>query len=256
MVANSQKKQIERRTLELLRSLLPSFPKGEIISGEEPDFTIFLDSGKKLGIELTELHRQSLPGQPAPQSQEALKHRAVMRAQEIYDSTGGPFLHVSVHFEYIEISKSDIASLAQIISDVVGTIIPPIGETRIAEPGYGNTNQFPEELHLVSAHNLPGGTRSFFQAPGSTWVPTLQDEDVIRAIASKDRKYDRYRSQVDEVWLVISCNTRFMSTWFEGIAGIQDREYETKFDRILILSHFENRVVETRNQRANTNHTA
>jgi hypothetical protein len=248
MATDSQKKQIERWTLEQLRALLPSFPPGDVIPGEEPDFTLVLDDGRKVGVELTELHRKVLPGKIPPQSQEALKHRAVKRAQDIYDSTKNPYLHVSVHFANIELSKSDIPRLAQKIADLVGSVIPPPGEARVAEPDYGSQNNFPEEFHRVSAYNLPSAERSFFTAPGATWVATLQSDDIRRALSSKDGKYARYRGQTDEVWLVVSCNTGFMSTWFEGVDQFHERVFETKFDRVFILSLFDGRVIEIRRQ--------
>lgn len=250
MAIDSQKKQIESWTLERLRVLLPSFPTGEVTPGEEPDFTLVLDDGRKVGIELTELHCEVLPGKIPPQSQEALKHRAVKRAQEIYDSTKNPYLHVSVHFANIELSKSDIRRLAQQIADIVGSVIPPTGEVQVAEPDYGSQNNFPKELHRVSAYNLPGAERSFFTTPGATWVATLQDDDIRRALSSKEEKYARYRNQTDEVWLVVICNTGFMSTWFEGIDQFRERVFETKFDRVLIFSIFDGRIIEIRRQDA------
>lgn len=243
-MATDSKKRAERITLERLRSLLPTFPTGELVAGEEPDFTLALNDGKRLGIELTELHREYPAGHSAPQAQQVLKYRAVRRAQEIYDATGGPYLHVSVHYANIEVSKSAVGTLAKLIADVVTTIIPPPGKSRTAEPDFGNENNFPDELHVVTALHIPDATRSFFHTPGATWMATLQEDDLKRVLASKEGKCDRYRAKVDEVWLVVSCNTDFMSTWFEHADRFAGVIFQTKFDRVFVLSHFENRVVE------------
>jgi hypothetical protein len=125
MSTDSEKKRIERRVLEQFRQLLPSFPPGEITTGEEPDFTVALSSGGTLGIELTELYREVPTGQVPPQSQEALRHRAVKRAQDIYDAGGNPFLHASVHFANVQLAKTDIPSVAVRIAAFVSSIIPP-----------------------------------------------------------------------------------------------------------------------------------
>lgn len=238
------KKRIERLTLERFRSLLPSFPNGEMTPCEGPDFTIKLDNGERLGIELTELHREVPSGKVQPQAQEALKHRAVKQAQRIYDSAGGPYLHVSVRFGNSQLASAKVPPLAKRIAETVRSIVPPLGEIRVAEPNYTSHDQFPKELHHLSAYNLPDATRSFFTAPGSTWVATLQDDDVKRVLASKEKKYERYRSQCYEVWLLISCNGVFMSTWFDGIEQFHGRSFDTQFDRIYLLSHFDNRLIE------------
>ena len=250
MNSTDEKKRIERWVLEHLRRLLSSFPEGDVIAGEEPDFIVVLDSGKRLGIEITELHREVPPGENPPQAQEALKRRTVERAMEIYDSAGNPFVHASIHFANVELSRADVPVFAQRIADLVGSLVPPLGEARTAEPDYENESKFPEELHHVSVYNLPNAKRSFFSSPGSTWVATLQDGDVKRTLSSKNGKYKRYRSKADEVWLVISCNGGFMSTWFDGTEAFQGREFETDFDRVFILSHFANKVVELGRQGA------
>jgi hypothetical protein len=248
MSTDSEKKRIERRVLEQFRQLLPSFPPGEITTGEEPDFTVALSSGGTLGIELTELYREVPTGQVPPQSQEALRHRAVKRAQDIYDAGGNPFLHASVHFANVQLAKTDIPSVAVRIAAFVSSIIPPTGEARAAEPNEENCHQFPKELHHVWTYNPPKATRSFFAAPGSTWLATLQDDDLKRALESKEKKYDRYRERADKVWLVISCNGAFMSTWFDGIERTHAQAFATKFDRVFLVSQFENRLIEVQRQ--------
>jgi hypothetical protein len=245
-MSEAEKKRKELATLALLRSLMRDFPQGDVASGEEPDFIVTLNDGRKVGIELTELHREVPTGSVVPQSQEALKHRTVKRAQEIYAAKGGPFLDVSVLFGNIEFSKASVQPLAQKIAEIVAAITPAVGEVRYAEPDYGNENDFPEEIHHVRAFNLPGAERSFFSSPGATWVTSLQKENIERVLSAKDKRCESYRSRADELWLVISCNGGYMSTWFEKTSQVRGDTFQTKFDRVLLLSHFENRVIEVR----------
>lgn len=226
--------------------MLPDFPQGDIAPGEEPDFVITLDDRRRIGIELTELHREVPQGELAPQSQEALKHRTVKRAQEIYAASGGPYLDVSVLFGNIEFTKATVQPLAQKISSIVESIIPAMGEVRYAEPDYGDANDFPEEIHHVRAFNMPGAERNFFSSPGATWVATLQHDDIERVLSAKNKRCQCYRTNADEIWLVISCNGGYMSTWFEETKRVQERTFQTEFDRVFLLSHFENRVMEIR----------
>lgn len=250
MSSFDEKKRSERGVLEHLRQLLPSFPEGEVIPDEEPDFIVVLASGKKIGIEITQLHREVRHGEMPLQAQEALKRRAVENAKEIYDSAGNPFVHASIHFANVQLSKFDVSPFAQRIAKFVASLIPPPGEVRTAEPGFEDESDFPEELSYVSVYSLPDAEGSFFSSPGSTWLATLQDEDVKRALLSKNAKHKRYRSKADEIWLVISCNGGFMSTWFEGTEVFQDKVFETDFARVFILSHFGNKVIELRRQAA------
>ncbi len=241
-----EKKRKEFGTLELLRRLLPGFPLGDITPGEEPDFIITLNDGRKIGIEITELHREVSPGEVAPQSQEALRHRTVRRAQELYTANGRPFLDVSVLFGNVEFSKASVQPLAQKIAKIVQSIIPAVGEVRRAEADYGNENDFPEEIHHIRAFNLPGAERNFFSSPGSTWVATLQHEDIERVLLAKNKRCQSYRIRADEIWLVISYNGGYMSTWFDKTARAQERTFQTEFDRVFLLSHFGNQITEVR----------
>lgn len=245
-MSEAEKKRKELATLTHLRTLLTSFPQGSIVPGEEPDFIITLNDGRRVGVELTELHREVSQAEVAPQSQEALRHRIVRRTQEIYVTSGGPFLDVSVLFANIELTKASVQPLAQKIAEIVVSIIPAVGEVRYAKPDYRNENDFPEEIHHVRVFKLPDATRNFFSAPGATWVATLQHEDVERVLSAKNERCLSYRNKADEVWLVISCNGEYMSTWFKGTAQIQEQTFQTKFDRVFLLSHFEHQVIEIR----------
>lgn len=245
-MSEAEKKRIELGTLELLRSLMSDFPEGNILSTEEPDFIITLSDGSKVGIELTTLHREVPKGGIAPQSQEALKHRTIKRAQELYAAKGGPFLDVSVLFGNIEFSKANVQPLAKTIVKIVESITPAIGEVQYAKPDYGSEKDFPKEIHHVRAYNLQGAERSFFSSPGATWVPKLQKEDIERVLSAKDNRCKNYRSQANKIWLVISCNGGFMSTWFNEIEQVCENTFQSKFDRVLLLSHSENRIIELR----------
>jgi hypothetical protein len=51
-------KQNERRLLEQFMLLFDEFPKGRLVPGESPDFLLWVNRRKTIGIELTELKGQ------------------------------------------------------------------------------------------------------------------------------------------------------------------------------------------------------
>jgi len=50
-----EKKQQERKALELLSAIDPRFPRGRIMAGESPDFVIRTGTRQRTGIEVTRL---------------------------------------------------------------------------------------------------------------------------------------------------------------------------------------------------------
>ncbi len=54
----TEQKDQENRTLNLFRELFQDFPNGKVIQNESPDFLVWLNARKSIGIELTELRGQ------------------------------------------------------------------------------------------------------------------------------------------------------------------------------------------------------
>ena len=64
VIVVDQKKKTESEILALFRNLYTDFPKGTISVSESPDFILRSGPKRKIGIELTRLHRKkSSPGQ-------------------------------------------------------------------------------------------------------------------------------------------------------------------------------------------------
>jgi hypothetical protein len=240
---NDAKKQLEHWRLARFREQLSSFPEGTLTPCEEPDFLIKAPA-RTIGIELTELHRDVPSGTEPPQAQEALRHRAVKRAQELHEQSGLDPLHVSVHFSGSQLTRGYLESLAQAVARAVATWMPASGEYKSIESDYLVPNRLPPEIAAIGAYNLPGASRSFFTAPGATWMAKLQPSDVERALQSKEAKYVAYRGKCDEAWLVIGCNGEFMSTWFEDVELAASLNLPTSFDRAFLMSYFDRNLVE------------
>lgn len=241
--SSDAKKQLEHWRLAHFQQQLASFPEGAVIPCEEPDFLISTPA-RTIGIELTELHRDVPPGAEPPQAQEALRHRTVKRAQELHQQSGLDPLHVSVHFSGSQLTRRDVEPLAQAVACTVATRMPAKGEYVCIESDLLVPSRLPPEIAVIGAYNLPTASRSFFTAPGATWVVTLQPSDVERTLHAKDSKYTTYRRKCDEVWLVIGCNGEFMSTWFQEVERAASFNLHTSFDRVFLMSYFDQRLIE------------
>lgn len=241
--SEAAKKRLERLRLERFRSQFAAFPAGELIAGEEPDFLV-RGPTRTIGIELTELHREVPAGTQAPQAQESLRRRIAERAEALHVARGHPHLHAYIHFSGVKLSKRGVEPLAQALAGLIAETIPCPAESLRIEVDYANLDRLPGEISSITTYNLPGAERSFFSTPGSTWMAHLQPGDVERALKSKDEKYRTYREKCDEAWLVIGCNGEFMSTWFEGVDAAAAFELPTPFDRVFVMSYFDQMLVE------------
>jgi hypothetical protein len=238
------KKEIESEYLDRFRLAFPNFPEGRIESTEEPDFLVHR-TDTTLGIEITELHRESPPGVRPQQASEAMRHRVVLRAQQLYELRGLPAVHVSVHMNTnFEIAKAEVEPLALAICDLVARNLPEVGRSSREEFDWINREYFPEELAEISVHQLAGIARTFFSCPDVTWVPTLKAADIARALAGKESKYEAYRRRCQEVWLLIISDSDSMSTWFEHDSDQLSEPIKSRFDRIFLFKQFSKRITE------------
>lgn len=238
------KKQVERWQLDRFIEAFHSFPRGSIEESEEPDFIV--DSTERLiGIELTDLYWESPEAGVPQQAQESLRFRIVQAAQSLYGARGLPNLHVSIHFNpsYIP-KKRDVQRLAAAIDKLVSNNVPAPGQSYNESYDWENRGYFPEEIYQVGSWNLPGAQGPFFTSPSAAFVPTLESDDIVRALSSKESKLSRYRLRCKEVWLLINFDGGQLSTFFEHDEKVVQQSYLSGFDRVFLLRHVGNKLHE------------
>lgn len=232
------KKEIELWRLKRFESFIPDFPIGEVEATEEPDFLVRGDS-RVVGIELTDLHRATNPGQMPRQATEAMRKRVITRAQEIYTALNHPpviatfFLDDRVH-----IQKTEVEPLAAKLANLVASNLPASNSTAEVPKDWDDFQERPQIMHSLSVHRLDAVTRTFFSSPGATWVAPLTREDIERALSSKDPKHPVYRAKCDEAWLVINVDIESMATWFEFDLSLLREPFTTSFERVFLVQHF------------------
>lgn len=240
----SSKKRIESAYLERFKALCATFPLGRIEPTEEPDFLVHGVS-LILGIELTELHRQSPDGESPQQAGQAMRQRVVTRARAIFEKSGSPEIHATVFLrDTPHITKAEVEPLAVTISNLVAQNLPAADSPPVELPGWELKSPLSDVIHHINIYRIAGLTRSFFSCPGSTWVATLTPEDIERALALKEPKYAAYRNRCSKAWLLINADIASMSTWFEFESGALARHYCSSFDRVFLLRHFGEKLYE------------
>ena len=237
MARFADKKDIEHAQLDAFRGLYLSFPDGYVVSSEEPDFLIYCDDCV-VGLELTELYWKTPSGRLPRQSQENMRFKICRLAQTNWNGAGLPAVYVAVSFSpHKELKRKDRDRLASAIVAIAQRILPE-HEGR-SEEGYewDNRDYFPEELDTVSVYRSDALTEAFFGAPDAAYIPHLQQEDLIRALSSKEIKYLMYCERVTEVWLLININCGSPSMMFEVPKETIEAAYQSPYQRAFVLSH-------------------
>ena len=233
-----KKKAVESHYLDRLRAAMHDFPAGSIEPTEEPDFLVHCEKWI-IGIELTELHRKTPNGAKPQQALEAMRHRVVAKAKELYIASNLPPVNVSIFMnDGYDIKKEQVVPLAETIHKLIANHLPEQNTSEEIEYDWKNPGSFPDPLIKISVHRLAVITKTFFGAPAATWVSTLSDADIERAVDPKERRYSTYRAKCDEAWLVINADIGSMSTWFEFESSALSKPLQTRFERVFILRHF------------------
>lgn len=231
------KKEVERHYFDRFRQLYQPFPGGVITSTDEPDFLV-VDERQRTGIELTELHRESQPGQAPLQAMEAMRHRLAARAQDLYVQGGGPPVRCTIFMQEVHIEKSQVESLASAIVGIAKRNLPVANASLSESYDWTNRDYFPEIIDTVSVRRIDAITETHFNCPGATWVPKLSSSDIIRTLAAKEPKYAAYRARCDQAWLLINADIGAMSTWFDFESDALSGPFCTSFDRVFLMRHF------------------
>lgn len=237
------KKEVEIVYLERFKALMPTFPTGAITPSESPDFLVTRTTDT-LGIELTELHREALPGSVPLQGIEMMRRRIAERAHALYEEIGGPPVRCTIFMREYPIRQSEVEPIATAIANLVVRNLP--SQNSSCEERYEWTNRahFPELLNFISVHRHDVITQNFFSAPGSVWQVPLAASDIERALAAKESKCKAYRTRCDEVWLLVNADIDLMSTWIDFDPAAVSGAFKTSFDRVFLLRHFASQLHE------------
>jgi hypothetical protein len=220
-------KQIERWQFDRFVQLSGELQGRLAADCEEPDFLVQGDA--VVGVELTDLLWEQVPGTTPHQATESLRARIAELAGRKYEAKGLPALHVSIHFNPSFVpAKRDVEPLSEKLADLVASNVPEEGGSFEEDYDWENRAYFPEQANHVSAWRFPQFTESFFSSPGAAFIPELSRSDIERALALKEPKVATYKLKCRDAWLVINCDGGWLSSVFEFNEDVVGEVYECK----------------------------
>ncbi len=138
--ASNSQKEIERQHLHSFRHLCRDFPIGELIEGETADFVVITPTGRKIGIEHTQVFKKAGTDETAEQADEATKDFITTAAKRHAEFLGLPPAHVTLFFNppYLRrttgdkrrfFTKAEKQSVAESIATFVAAHMPAQGRS-------------------------------------------------------------------------------------------------------------------------------
>jgi hypothetical protein len=224
------KDQEERRHLSgFIRT--KDAPVGMWCIDEKPDMWMRSSEGI-LGVEHTRLVRGE------PRAGETNKRKAVRLAQRIFESAGGPVLHLWVSFRTKHIPKGETEEIARAIAEVVERNIPKPGERNLLQMWRLAPDVRPPKVLEIDIDRWPEAADSFWAVSLGGVVPRLTSDEVQKAIDAKESKVEAYRKRCDILWLLVALDGFSPSGWWDILKGVVDAQYSSSFDRVILYDHF------------------
>jgi hypothetical protein len=233
------KKERELHFLARLRDSFPDRLEGIVCLQEEPDFVIKTPNGL-LGIEIRQWFYDEVGGKGGSptREQESLGLETVLKARDLYNSTGMPPISVSVDFNPLyPLSSKDTKHLAKDIASIAKRHVPNPGihvPIRWPEP---NWKELPKEVHSVYI-SRPREAQEVLWAPeGGGAIPVISSEEIERVLIDKARRLPKYRESASEVWLLLVAAGFSVSGFCRIDPELGRHVFNTEFDAVFFLHH-------------------
>jgi hypothetical protein len=169
------KKKVELHRLERFKGFIDDFPIGQVQPCEEPDFIVHA-ADRIVGVELTELYREPMPGQMPQQASEAMRHKVVERAKVIYDSRGLPPVMASFFLnDRIHIKKSEVEPFAELLANLVSDNFPAPDSGLMIPDSWQDARRLPNILHKLTIRRLDVVKKSVLKNSNSRFKRTWGD---------------------------------------------------------------------------------
>jgi len=243
-------KRIELQHIECLKSIYPQFPKGtENPDGEEPDYVITEEDGKIVGIEHTQLFRNSSSDtQKNPMQIDSEREKTVEGAGKIYQGNNHPPVNVMVSFfSHYSIAPKRRRELASILAKFVGGHLPKQDSYETHENSGLDDCEIPKEVNSIRIARFSELNENCWSVLGGTYVPKLEEGQIRDLVGKKENKLDQYRKSANIVWLLIVISGFNASSVLDVPSNIRAMAIQTNFDKVIILRYFEREIIELQN---------
>ncbi len=214
------------------------FPEGILCFDDTPDVLIKTLEGF-WGVEHTRLYRVVL------KEKESLEQRIVGRAKEIYESSGGPPLYVTVLFDSkTRLRVRDIDSIAASLNGIACRYIPTVGGSFVLEGWRFVSEGCSPSIQMVFIDRPDNSCEMFWGVGRGGAVPDLASEQIIERIRDKETRLGKYLRKCSKIWLLIVEDGFTPSSYFVISDEVKKQTYKSSFDRIFLFRNFSREVIE------------
>ncbi len=185
---HDRKKRTEQYYVEEARRASSIFPTGKLVAHERPNFLLRADTGKIIGIEVTELCREE------PRATAGRLAKIPARAKEQYGRLiNAQPLDVTIAFW----REEDVS-----VNDLTTSLAKFVHAHRTGK-GMNFKEDLPESYCSIGIFEPIGILEGHWRSVRAFDVTTADEELVKGCIAEKTQRVPAYRLAAPEVWLLI-----------------------------------------------------
>jgi hypothetical protein len=210
-----------------------------------PDL-LFGRGGRRIGVEDTRLFVEDGSAQGTQQARKKLLNTIANATQREYEKRGLPPVDVMLHISRCPIKKTEIKALANQTVDFVTRNLPNPGRTITIEVDNIGDGCLPALIDAIRIFRYPELTSaSFFSAPRSAWMRTIDAAYFQQKIDKKATHLQRYLEECNEVWLLMVEEGNDLSNTVEMPAELWNHAYDFGgFARVFVLRGRDERIRE------------
>ena len=207
---------------------------------EAPDFVI-KHAARTIGIEVTELYIQDGANPSSMQANERAAREIVFAAWAEYRALSDrPFL-VRVTFRDQLPRNLNRAEVAREIAGLVLGMSPVVWQS--ASWPHPDADWIPLMDAVIGIRVTGVPTEALWSPSGSGWVADANAKVLQARVDAKAPRLPRYRSRVDEVWLLIVADGSAPSQFFDPPSAEQARSVVSPFDQTWFFGRSRRRAV-------------
>jgi hypothetical protein len=237
------KKQHERFVLE--HFFKAANLQGEIVDdpSEAPDFIVKFEHAL-VGIEITELFVTDSTDTRNLQAQESLAQRIVSTARELYESSGAPHAHVSVHFApRADLRRLNRDETAAALAAFVKAHALAVGQRVQWHQEYVG-NRLPEDITYVQMLGVSEQSMPHWTVPNAGWRVPLTEAVLQARIDEKAALLPKYARRVPTNWLLLVADGGKPSQFFDDPSTEVVAAISSPFARTFYFARMRGTVVE------------
>ncbi|MDR0183252.1 hypothetical protein [Lysobacter arvi] len=207
---------------------------------EAPDFVI-KHAARAIGVEVTELYIQDGANPSSMQANERAAREIVFAAWAQFRAASDRPLLVRVTFRDQLPRNLNRADVARQIAGLVLEMSPVVWQSASWPSPDADWVPLMEAVIGIRVTGVP--TEALWSPSGSGWVADANAKVLQARVDAKAPRLPRYRSQVDEVWLLIVADGSTPSQFFDPPTAEQARSVTSPFDQTWFFGRSRRRAV-------------